>query len=240
MKKNTIFFWVPKTGGTSIFNVLKRYGCRKLKKPGLFNKFNNTGMVTFGHVDIQSLLKKNIISAEFFKKSFKFGFVRNPWDRLVSLYFYLKYNRLMSFEVFCNRIYKAMRLRDTWYGGVIDIFYRVPGIRLIMARNLEWGPVIFPLPKIGPFNVLCRTSQLNPQAEWLADETGKIVVDFVGRFENFNGDLKKVFSILRIKDKVGYDNKSKHRYYKKYYNRKTIKLVAEIYRKDIELFGYQF
>jgi hypothetical protein len=36
------------------------------------------------------LVSNGYISSDFDRRSFKFCFVRNPWDRLVSLYFYLK------------------------------------------------------------------------------------------------------------------------------------------------------
>ena len=58
------FCQVPKTGSTTIRSIIG-----KPEKP---------------HLDIIQI--KNKIKPEEFERYFKFGFVRNPWDRAVSLY----------------------------------------------------------------------------------------------------------------------------------------------------------
>jgi len=57
-----------------------------------FAQFQNkrNGTVSFGHLSINKLLSLGIIDKEYFDKSFKFAFVRNPYDRLFSIYNYLK------------------------------------------------------------------------------------------------------------------------------------------------------
>ena len=59
-----IFIEVPKTGSTTIRSIIGRP-----KKP---------------HLDILQIKKK--VTNKQFNQYFKFGFVRNPWDRAVSLY----------------------------------------------------------------------------------------------------------------------------------------------------------
>ena len=59
-----IFVEVPKTGSTSIRSII--------------------GQPETPHLDIRQI--KNEIKPEEFDTYFKFGFVRNPWDRAVSLY----------------------------------------------------------------------------------------------------------------------------------------------------------
>lgn len=78
----TLFVWIPKTAGTSLVKSI----------PGIkiftsnYADFDNTGNVTFGHCDVKLLLKHGIISAEYWRRSFKFTVVRNPYDRFISLY----------------------------------------------------------------------------------------------------------------------------------------------------------
>jgi len=108
---NIYFIWIPKTAGSSLFKEFKKQNCKKLKNLSQIKNFNNKGFVTFGHIHFKYLLKEKLISKEFFNNSFKFSFVRNPWDRLVSLYFYFKkysyngINRFETFDIFINYIY---------------------------------------------------------------------------------------------------------------------------------------
>lgn len=84
-------------------------------------------------------------------------------------------------------------------------------------------------------------STLNQQTDWILDDNGNIMVDFIGRVENIEEDLKKCFDIIGIKtNKIPHINKTKHNNYRQYYNETTQKIVKEIYKKDIDFFNYKF
>lgn len=91
-----------KTGGTSIEASLKNYGLQKYGKPKKRNKKHS------------SLVKhkraKELISIPEFSESwddyFKFSFVRNPWDLIVSWYLYDS----MGYKKFDNYI-----MSNGWY-----------------------------------------------------------------------------------------------------------------------------
>jgi hypothetical protein len=70
-----IFIHIPKTGGTSISSSLINYGDSHPWKHQLARKFSN---------------KK-------YQDYFKFSFVRNPWERLVSMYHY-KFSEMLSYN----------------------------------------------------------------------------------------------------------------------------------------------
>ena len=65
---------------------------------------------TFGHVSITKLVDLKVIKPRYLKNAFKFGFVRNPFDRMVSLFFYLKKEKTvevpetMCFDEFCRKV----------------------------------------------------------------------------------------------------------------------------------------
>src|SRR5690348_1412318 len=78
-----IFVEVPKTGTTSIRSIL--------------------GEPRIPHLNIWQI--RSEMSQERFSRYYKFGFVRNPWDRAVSLYERtegLRLKRQMPFEVFVS------------------------------------------------------------------------------------------------------------------------------------------
>ncbi|MDM8565602.1 sulfotransferase family 2 domain-containing protein [Candidatus Halobeggiatoa sp. HSG11] len=78
------------------------------------------------------------------------------------------------------------------------------------------------------------------QKDTITDNDGKIIVDFVGRYENLTQDFQQVCKTLNIEATLPIINKTSHRDYRSYYNTKTQKIVAEHFKADIELFGYTF
>jgi hypothetical protein len=80
------------------------------------------------------------------------------------------------------------------------------------------------------------------QVDFLRDQSGQTMVDFVGRFENIEIDAKKIFTRIGLPDaKLPRSNVSTGReHYRRYYNEKTKELVRFLYREDIETFEYEF
>lgn len=89
---DSIFIWIPKTAGTSFYESYNKSGHFQLylKPDDVKSDFFNKGMVTFGHISLVELISKGYISDRFQKNAFKFCIVRNPYDRFVSLFHYLK------------------------------------------------------------------------------------------------------------------------------------------------------
>ena len=79
-----------------------------------------------------------------------------------------------------------------------------------------------------------------PQINWIADPEGKIIVDFIGRFERINEDFSEVCRRLGIERQLPHYRKSDHENYRKYYTEETIDIVADWFESDIELFDYRF
>jgi hypothetical protein len=107
--KNAVFIWIPKSAGTSVSTALGNHGFSKLKKLKYIKYyFPQKGMITFGHIHYPELIKHGYISEKFDQTAYKFCFSRNPYDRAVSLFFYLKtYDRVhvdMSFLEFCRHL----------------------------------------------------------------------------------------------------------------------------------------
>jgi hypothetical protein len=78
------------------------------------------------------------------------------------------------------------------------------------------------------------------QKELITDSQGRLIIDFIGRYETLETDFNYVCQRLSLQTSLPYLNKSKHRNYQEYYNPKTIKLVEEHFQEDIALFGYTF
>lgn len=91
-KPDVCFIWIPKTAGTSVHTWLnEELGMQKLlTKEYIRRAFAGKGPITFGHIKYLDLVKNGFVSTDYDNTSFKFAFVRNPYDRAVSLYYYTK------------------------------------------------------------------------------------------------------------------------------------------------------
>lgn len=95
---DAVFVWIPKSAGTSLYGSLAKLGCPKLKTEARIKRvFPQKGLVTFVHLDYRALVDAGLVSAAFDQRARKFTIVRDPYDRAVSLYFYIL-NRHRLFE----------------------------------------------------------------------------------------------------------------------------------------------
>jgi len=100
------------------------------------------------------------------------------------------------------------------------------------------------------------------QSDYVYGPDGKLLVDFIGRFENLQADFAEVCGKLgleshplrhvnhvagihqRVADRVrgwaGMSHEPKHPHYSDYYDDETRERVTQLYARDIELFGYEF
>ena len=78
------------------------------------------------------------------------------------------------------------------------------------------------------------------QKDFVFDQRGNQLVDFIGRFENLRGDFRTVCDRIGIRAELPHENASDHDAWRSYYNDGTKALVAEAFRDDIEAFGYSF
>ena len=101
-----------------------------------------------------------------------------------------------------------------------------------------------------------------PQSDMLYDETGRLLVDFVGKFETLQQDFDQVCQYLGFDESIlphvnSSDKKSRelrrtlrNRLYRNgenelssyvdFYDDETREFVTDLYRVDIENFGYSF
>ena len=177
-----------------------------------FVRINKTGgssikwalHLPIGHTTAQEYIQQ--FGQDEWNRRFSFTVVRNPWDRVVSQYFYriqTNQNNLLDEEIDFK----------TW-------------VKLTYG---EQDPRYLDDPKL-----------FMPQVDWISDQEGNILIDFVLRFEN----LQKNFSILC--DKLGKDldlphiKASDRERYQKYYDQETVRVVEKWFRKDISTFQYSY
>lgn len=80
-----------------------------------------------------------------------------------------------------------------------------------------------------------------PQHEFITDERGELLTDYVGRVELMQQSYDEVCARIGIPTApLEQVNSSRRGSYRDYYDEALIEGVAKLYARDLELFGYEF
>lgn len=107
---DAVFVWIPKNAGTSVWRLLLPHGLQTHSSMHRVRYgFHQRGLVGFGHMDYLELVRRGHVEADFHRRAVKFALVRNPFDRAVSLYSFLRdanrLSRRLDFRGFVRRIH---------------------------------------------------------------------------------------------------------------------------------------
>jgi chondroitin 4-sulfotransferase 11 len=187
-RSRCIFIHIPKTAGSSVVETL--FG-------------ENSRHIPYFEYERANPRK--------FQRFFKFAFVRNPWDRVVSTYTFLRRGGMNELD----RNWSAQNLSQ--YPDFASF------VRGWLNEENVWSWVHFV-----------------PQAHFILNEQGTVMVDYVGRFERIDEDFAYVAHRLGRDMRLGKTNQSGHRHFSSYYDEDTREIVRRVYARDIEAFNYRF
>lgn len=202
-----VFIHVPKTGGSSVCVALKPHvervddywANRWLASVGV----HVNHLAPWKHKKFRPHVAASVVEAwlpiAVFAGLFKFAFVRNPWDLLVSSYHYL---------------------------------HSKPGHRR--------SSLVRSLPSFAHYvEYEIRRGQLL-QTRMLCDRRGRLLMDFVGRYESLGTDFAMICQRIGINAPLPRVNAGSRGDYRSYYPAPLATRVAEAFAPDIERFGYTF
>ena len=205
-KHKFVYIAMEKTGSVSIRNRLNQYSDIRY---GNFNEKNP-------HTTASQVKKELFVNdTKKFNSYFKFSFVRNPWDRIVSWY-----------EFMCKQVHKTESPRYDFTAKQYNTYKEFSLIGFDAFIRSEYKK---------------RNSCYLGYSRYYEDKNQNNLLDFIGKLENLQEDFNTVFDKIGIpRQQLPHNNKSKHKHYTKYYDDETRQIVAEKYAKDIEHFGYKF
>lgn len=91
------------------------------------------------------------------------------------------------------------------------------------------------LKKFNPSFIHCPYAFIGPCHKWITD------ISLVCKFERIESDFNIVCKTLKLPPRpLPILNKSSHEPYQSYYTDTSLNMVADMYRQDIEAFGYDF
>jgi hypothetical protein len=214
--RNILFHWMPKCAGHSIGAMLKATFGPK------FQDYNNqfvglsfdseVRVATFFHCFIPSLVANGFLPQLWYDNAFGFAIARNTWDRMVSLFHYLKQQRYLGGTYLDQSV-------------TFDKFIET----VVTGKH----------PKPGPLNLI-GYYQANSLLDWLRPD-GVWLPHHVARFESLADEWVLICQILGIEcNPLPVVGKSKHRPYQEYYSGRTRHLIAEYFAEEISVFEFVF
>lgn len=200
-----LFVHVQKTAGTAVRSMLTDAAPDVRELPDVSR-----------HAGLGQLLKLEPRAASYFI----FGFVRNPWSRMLSWY------RMVE------------RLREDAAAGreaSRDMLEGVAFLREVAAECPDFEYFVMTGPE--------RWRRLRvPQVRYLSVPGGGRRADFIGRQETFEADLQAVFARLGLPltDVRERNVDASRPDYREVYTDRMRKRVGNLFEKDCRAFGYEF
>ncbi len=200
-----VFIHISKNAGTSIIKSARR------------------AIVVAGHRTAASWVAENGHDAPIF------AVVRNPFDRVVSEYFFRK--RRFSAGEDNPHLANLYRPFDDWVTATFrdgefrtSAFFARTGVRF-NANNMVGDTLIWFL----------------PQTQWIGGADGEVLVDDILRYEHLGSDWTRFSGKHRIRRGLGHRNPSpREKGYQHYYSSRTRTIIEEYFRADLDLLDYQF
>ena len=206
-KYKFIYTKLGKTGSTTVENIIKKLDGKKYHG---------------GHYHILDDMNENT------QNYFKFTFVRNPWARCVSRYFYVRQKTGSRHANYRNSTFtEFVKAKGPPYS---ENEYR----KFLLTYG--WCKHSPNLQKI-----YHEKHPFENQIDWISNEDGEVLTDYIGKLETIQEDFNIICDKIKIpQQQLPHKNQSKHKHYAEYYDDETKQIVAEKYAKDIEYFGYKF
>lgn len=157
---------------------------------------------------------------------FKFAFVRNPWDRLVSWH---------------SKVIAKGRPLPPWLARLCGRDHRNYPSRYVWGRGRRFEDFVLRCTDVIEGRPGRRMCYAWNQLDYLTDARGQLLVDFVGRFEHFQRDTRAVLERAGLADvAMVHTNASGHTHYSQYYTDRLREVVAQRFARDIAAFDYHF
>ncbi len=215
---------IPKTGSTSVVRALRNLAERHHGEVTLINEkvdsafkkrhgLKALGARCPGRAKHLSAAQLRAVLGERYTEALTFTFVRSPWARALSRYYFTRQDHAPS-------------LAEQERRGTTRKFHD-KSFRVWLEGRLAQAE---------------RKNGINNQLDKLTDADGNLIVDFVGRLSDVQNGFSEVCRRANLEPiAVPHINGTGGgKRYLQEYDEWSKEAVAQLYRRDIEFFGFEF
>ena len=248
-KYKLVYFHIPKCAGVSVRRAI---GIDKTKHTGLFKNVS---------IGLAIDVKYNTYD-EIYNSYHKFSIIRNPFERMLSLYSFRKkqgdlYIHANLFDTNLgpdgtewdfNRWIKSSIMKGTTDEGLArmckDNYFNEYWLYQKDTKEMDLGSQLKKwTPEYVGRNYMRSHIEFLNQVDILSNPItgGRLMTDTILRQENLKEEWDTMFKKLGHTPPIlPQRNKSEHKHYSHYYDDESIWLVSKMFNKDLNFFGYEF
>jgi|TARA_R100000149_G_scaffold63891_1_gene35370 hypothetical protein len=171
----------------------------------------------------------------------KFTVVRNPWDRMVSLYHFRKKQNDLLIRLQHKGLWEPKNGDSSQEGWLFKKWLLDPEIAGVQNHNVffDYKQYIKNQPKTKGF--FKTTTEYINQLDLITDINGVLHVDYIIRYENLIEEFESMFKYLNLDPpELPSLNTSSHKKYQEYYDEESKNFIYKLFKKDINYFEYEF
>lgn len=208
-------------GKNDIVTSIRKFDERSDKTSFFIRPRNNDGF--YGHMPPDEIRKR--VGEKIWNEYFKFTIVRNPYDLMVSRYFWhwSRPEKKLSKELVPRKI-KVHMVQPSSYIRLLKRFFKL--------RNKTFA------------ETMKYFDRQWKNTNYYFDKRGKPICDFYIRYENLDQDYREICKKIKIPyeplPKIKVKQRRNKRHYSFYYDDKTRKRVSKLFEKELSYFNYGF
>lgn len=211
-KYKFLFVHIAKTGGTSVRDALQKY---RWRDPYYLAQFIASKLSSLTHHEVGIKMPRHA--------------------KLICA-------REMLPEPFFNSLFKFAFVRNPW-DLQVSSFHHIRRERPQLMQGIDDFETFlrWKLDPGRPYQYHIDTS-IELQSDYLVDLHGRVIIDYIGHYENLQEDFDHICQTIGITPfRLPHKRKADDRNdYRRYYTDESAALVAEHFRRDIDILGYHF